>query len=161
MRNVEQNARICLLMGTWLKILDVAHVTLCGGDRFIICADDYLSASFASRCALGQIAKQFIFVSITPQESIPVRRNRRSCNHVLPLCVIRSLVDCFRMSVRYLSQTRSTLLTVSSREVIYGRNICWHRPTPQMFDKPGPDHMHNCSPVQDLGMYPRMNTFWL
>ena len=75
--------------------------------------------------AIGQIAKQFIFVSIAPQESIPVRRNRRSCNHVFPLCVLRSLVDCFRMSVRYLSQTRSTLLTVSSREVIYGRNICW------------------------------------
>ena len=75
----------------------------------------------------------FIFVSITPQESTPVRRNRRSCNHVLPLCVLRSLVDFFRMSVRYLSQTRTTLLTVS---VIYGRNICWHRPTPQMFDKP-------------------------
>ena len=142
MRNVEQNARICLLMGTWLEILDVAHVILCGDDRFIMCTDDHLSACFASLCAIGQIAKQLIFVSITPQESIPVRRNRRSCNHVLPLCVIRSLVDCFRMYVRYLSQTRSTLLIVSSREVIYGRNICWHLPTPQMFDKPGPDHKY-------------------
>ena len=118
-------AYICLLMGTWLEILDVARVILCGDDRFILCADDHLSASFARLYAIGQIAKQFIFVSIAPQESIPVRRNRRSCNHVLPLCVLRSLVDCFRMSVRYLSQTRSTLLTVSSREVIYGRNICW------------------------------------
>ena len=136
MRDVEQNARICLLMGTWLDILDVAHVILCGDDRFILCADDHLSASFASLYTIGQMAKQFIFVSITPQENIPVRRNRRSCNHALPLCVLRSLVDCFRMSVRYLSQTRSTLLTVSSREVIYGRNTCWHRPTPQMFDKP-------------------------
>ena len=136
MRNVEQNARICLLMGTWLEILDVAHVILCGDDRLILCADDHLSASFASLYTIGQMAKQLIFVSITPQESIPVRRNRRSCNHVLPLCVLRSLVDCFRMSVRFRSQTRSTLLTVSSRELIYGRNICWHRPTPQMFDKP-------------------------
>ena len=137
MRNVEQNVRIGLLMGRWLEILDVAHVIVCGDDRFILCADDHLSASFASLYAIGQTAKQLIFVSITPQEgSIPVRRNRRSCNHVLPLCVLRSLVDCFRMSVRYLSQTRSTLLRVSSREVMYGRNICWRRPTPQMFDKP-------------------------
>ena len=43
MRNVEQNARICLLMGTWLEIRDVAHVILCGDDRFILCADDHLS----------------------------------------------------------------------------------------------------------------------
>ena len=94
MRNVEQNARICLLMGTWLDILDVAHVILCGDDRFILCADDHLSASVASLYAIGQMAKQFIFVSISPQESIPGRRNRRSCNHVLPLCLLRSLVDC-------------------------------------------------------------------
>ncbi len=25
-----------------------------------------------------------------------------------------------------------------------------------MFDKPGPDHVHNCSPVQYLGIYPRL-----
>ena len=122
MRNVEQNARICPLMGTWLEILDVARVIRCGDDRFILCADDHLSASFARLFAIGQIAKQFIFVIIAPQESIPVQRNRRSCNLVLPLCVLRSLVDCFRISVRYLSQTRSTLLTASSREVICGRN---------------------------------------
>ena len=48
MRNVEQNTRICLLMGTWLEILDVAHVIMCGDDRFILCADDHHSASFAS-----------------------------------------------------------------------------------------------------------------
>ena len=125
MRNVEQNARICLLMGTWLEILDVARVILCGDDRFIICADGHLSASLARMYAIGQISKQLIFVSIAPQESIPVRRNRRSCNHVLTLCVLRSLAYCFRMSVRYLSQAGSTLLTVSSQEVIYGRNICW------------------------------------
>ena len=47
MRNVEQNARICLLVGTWLEILDITHVILCGDDRFILCADDHLSASFA------------------------------------------------------------------------------------------------------------------
>ena len=95
-RNVEQNARICLLMETWLEILDVAHVILCGDDRLIICADDYLSASFASMYAIGQIAKQFIFVSITPQESIPVRRNRRSCNHALslPSAPVRSTIPC-------------------------------------------------------------------
>ena len=93
MRNVEQNARICLLMGTWMEILDVIHVILYGDDRFILCADGHLSASFASLYALGQIAKQLIFVSITPQESLPVRRN---------------------LFVRYLSQTISTLLTVSS-----------------------------------------------
>ncbi len=57
MRNVEQNARICLLMGTWLEILDVAHVILCGDDRFIVCADDHLPASFARLYAIGQIAK--------------------------------------------------------------------------------------------------------
>ena len=118
MRNVEQNARICLLMGTWLDILDVAHVILCGDDHVILCADDHLPASFASLYAIGQMAKQF--------------------------------------------RTKSILLIISSREVIYGRNICWHRPTPQMFDKPrGPGHMHNCIPVQDLDIYPRMNTFWL
>ena len=31
-----------------------------------------------------------------------------------------------------------------------------NRPSPQMFDKPGPDHVHNCSPVQYLGIYPRL-----
>ena len=62
MRNVEQNAHICLLMGTWLEILDITHVILCGDDRFILCADDHLSASFACMYAFGQIAKQLIFV---------------------------------------------------------------------------------------------------
>ena len=36
LRNVEQNARICLLMGTWLEIFDIIHVILCGDDRFIV-----------------------------------------------------------------------------------------------------------------------------
>ena len=81
MRNVEQNARICLLVGAWLDILDSAHVIMCGDDRFILCADDHLCASFASMYAIGQMAKQVIFFTITPQESLPVRRNRRSCNH--------------------------------------------------------------------------------
>ena len=70
---------------TWLEILDVTRVILYGDDRFILCAGDHLSASFESLYAIGQIAKQFIFVSITPQESMSVHRNRRSCNHVLPL----------------------------------------------------------------------------
>ena len=72
MRNVEQNARICLLMGTWLETLDISHVIRCGDDHFIRCAVDHLSASFASLYALEQIAKQFIFDSITPQECLPV-----------------------------------------------------------------------------------------
>ena len=88
MHNVEQNAHICLF--------DVAHVILCGDDRFILCADDHLSASFASLYAIGQIAKQLIFVSITPQESIPVCRNRCSCNHALslPSATVRSTIPC-------------------------------------------------------------------
>ena len=116
MRNVEQNARICLLMETWLEILDITHVILCGDDRFIICSDDHLSASFACMYAIGQIAKQFIFVSITSQERLPVRRNRRSFKHALSLrsATVCSTIDCFRLFVRYLSQTISTLLTVSS-----------------------------------------------
>ena len=85
MRNVEQNARICLLVGTWLEIFDITHVILCGDDRFIICADDDLSSSFACMYAIGQIAKLFIFVSITSQESLPVRRNRGSFKHALSL----------------------------------------------------------------------------
>ena len=92
---MEQNARICLLMETWLEILDVAHVILCGDDRLIIWADDHLSASFASMYAIGQIAKQFIVLSITPQESIlAVRRNRGSCNHALslPSATVRSTI---------------------------------------------------------------------
>ena len=116
MRNVEQNARIRLLVGTWLEILDIPHVILYGDDRFVICSDDHLSASFACMYAIGQIAKQFIFVSITSQESLPFRRNRRSFKHALPLrsATVRSTTDCFRRFVRYLSQTMSTLLTVSS-----------------------------------------------
>ena len=96
MRNVEQNARICLLMGTWLEILDIIDVILCGDDRFILCADCHLSASFASLCALEHIAKQFIFVSITPQESLLVRRNRHSCNHALSLhsATVPSMIAC-------------------------------------------------------------------
>ena len=116
MRNVEQNARIRLLVGTWLEILDIPHVILCGDDRFIICADDHLSANFACMYAIGQRANQFIFVSITSQESLPVRRNRRSFKHALSLrsATVRSTIDCFRRFVRYLSQTIYTLLTVSS-----------------------------------------------
>ena len=116
MRNVEQNARICLLVGPWLEILDIPHVILCGDDRFILCADDHLSASFACMYAIGQIANQFIFVSITSQESLPVRRNKRSFKHALSLrsATVRSMIDCFRLFVRYLSQTISALLTVSS-----------------------------------------------
>ena len=115
-RNVEQNARICLRMGTWLEILNIPRVILCGDDRFILCADDHLSASFAGMYAIGQIANQFIFVSITSQESLPVRRNRRYFKHVLSVrsATVRSTIDCFRLFVRYLSQTISTLLTVSS-----------------------------------------------
>ena len=63
MRNVEQNARISLRMRTWLGILDIIHVILSGDDRFILCGGDRISASFASLYALGQIAKQVIFVS--------------------------------------------------------------------------------------------------
>ena len=116
MRNVEQNARICLLMGTWLEILDIPHVILCGDERFILCTDDHLSASFACMYAIGQIAIQFIFVSITSQESLPVRQNRRSFKHALSLrsATVHSTIDCFRLFVRYLSQTIFTLLTVSS-----------------------------------------------
>ena len=106
----------CLLMGTWLAILDITHVILCGDDRFILCADDHLSASFACMYAIGQIAKQLIFVSITSQESLPVRRNRRSFKRALSRrsATVRSMIYCFRLFVRYLSQTISTLLTVSS-----------------------------------------------
>ena len=90
MRNVEQNARVCLLMGTF-ELLGIIRVILCGDDHFILCADDHLSASFASLYALGQIAKQFIFVIITPRESLPVRRNRHSaitrCLCIVPLCL--------------------------------------------------------------------------
>ena len=104
MLNVEQNARICLLVGTWLEILDIPHVILCGDDRFNICTDDHLSASFACMYAIGQIAKQLIFVSITSQESLPVRRNRRSFKHTLSLrsATVRSTIDCLRLCVRYL-----------------------------------------------------------
>ena len=62
MHNVDQNAHICLRMGTLLEILDIIHVILCGDDRFILCADDHLSVSFANLYALGQIAKPLIFV---------------------------------------------------------------------------------------------------
>ena len=116
LHNVEQNARICLLVGTWLDIFDITHVILCGDDRFILCAADHLSASFACMYAIGQIAKQLIFVSINSQECLPVRRNRRSFKHALSLrsATVRSMIDCFRLFVRYLSQTISTLLAVSS-----------------------------------------------
>ena len=70
MRNVEQNARICLLARTWLEILDITHVILCGDDRFILCADDHLSANFACMYAIGQIAKQLIFVSISSSSTM-------------------------------------------------------------------------------------------
>ena len=105
MRNVEQNARICLLMGTWLDIFDITHVILCGDDRFIMCAGVHLSASFACMYAIGQIAKQFFFVSSTSQKSLPVRRNRCSFKHALSVrsATARSMIDCFRLFVRYLS----------------------------------------------------------
>ena len=69
---------------------------MCGDDRFILCADGHLSASFASLYAIGQIVKQLIFVIITPQESFPVRRNGRSRNHALYLrsATVRSTIPC-------------------------------------------------------------------
>ena len=128
MSNVEQNACICLIMGIWLEIgylIDIIHVILCGDDRFILCADDHLSASFARLYALGEITAQFIFVSITPQFAGIGTPAITRCLCIMPLCLLCSIVDCFRLLVRYLSQTISTLLTVSGWEVIYGRNICW------------------------------------
>ena len=109
MRNVEQNVRICLLMGTWLDILDITR-------HSVWRRSFHLSGSFVCMYAIGQIAKQFIFVSITSQESLPVRRNRCSYKHALSLrsATVRSMIDYFRLFVRYLSQTISTLLTVSS-----------------------------------------------
>ena len=153
MRNVEQNARIRLLVGTWLEILNIPHVILCGDDRFIICADDHLSANFACMYAIGQIANQFIFVSITSQESLPVRRNRRSFKHALSprSATVRYTIDCFRRFVRYLSQTICTLLTVSSWEVVYGIIISWEYssnvdklrawPCAQLQPRPRPCHL--------------------
>ena len=47
------------------------------------------------------------------------------CLCLVPLCVLRSIADCFSLYIRYMSQTMSTMLTVSSWEVIYGRTICW------------------------------------
>ena len=101
---------------SWLEILDIPHVILCGDDRFILCADDHLSASFACMLAIGQIGKQLIFVSITSHESLPVRRNRLSFKHALSprSATVCSTINCFRLFVRYLFQTISTLLTVSS-----------------------------------------------
>ena len=63
-----------------------------------------------------EIGKQLIFVSITSQESLPVRRNRLSFKHALSLrsATVCSTINCFRLFVRYLFQTISTLLTVSS-----------------------------------------------
>ena len=83
--HVEQNARRPLSTSSWehglrIEILDVAHIILCKDDRFVLCADDHFSASLASLVAIGQIAKQFVVFSITSQESLPVRRNRRSWN---------------------------------------------------------------------------------
>ena len=68
----------------------------------IICADDHLSDSFACMYAIGQIARQFIFVSITSQENLPVRRNRRSFKHALSLrsATVRYMIYCFRLFVR-------------------------------------------------------------
>ena len=88
MRIVEQNARICLLMGTWLDILDVAHVILCGDDRFdILCGDDHLSASFASLYAIGQMAKQFIFVS-TSRCVYSLTRVNLDCDYLHTLYIL-------------------------------------------------------------------------
>ena len=100
-RNVEQNARICLIVGTWLDILDVTHVILCGDDRLIRCVGDYLSANFVSLFAVGQIETYFTFVSITPQGSLPHFAGLGApaitrCICVVPQCVLRSIVDWFR-----------------------------------------------------------------
>ena len=86
----------------WLEIFDITRVILCGDDRFIICADDHLSDSFACMYAIGQIARQFIFVSITSQENLPVRRNSRSFKHALSLrsATVCYTIYCFRLFVR-------------------------------------------------------------
>ena len=96
MRNVGQNALVCLLVGTWSDILDITHGILIGDYRFIICADDITFLPVSQACTHSDIilVKQFIFVSITPQESLPFRRNRRSSNHALSLrsAMVRSTI---------------------------------------------------------------------
>ena len=158
MRNVEQNARICLLMGTWLEIgylLDIIHVNdviLCGDDRFILCADDHLSASFARLYALGQITAQFIFVSITPQFAGIGTPVIMRCLWIVPLCRLWPIVDCFRLLVRYMSQT--TIYSAYSfklRGDIRKKHLLGI--LLKCSPSPGPDHMHNCSPVRYLGIY--------
>ena len=61
----------------------------------------FLPCSFASMFTIEQIANPFISVSIIPQESLPVRRNRCSRTQALSLrsATVRSttLVDCFRL----------------------------------------------------------------
>ena len=89
-----------------------------------LCVDTIVSSfvlmitflSFTCMFAIGQIAKQLIFVRITYHESLPVCRNMRSFKHALSLhsATVRSTIDCLRLFVRYLSQTISTLLTGSS-----------------------------------------------
>ena len=163
MHNAQRGAEslICLLMGTWLEILDITHIILCWDDRVILCADDHLSASFACMYAIGQIAKQLIFLSITSQESLPVRRNRRSFKHALSRrsATVRSMIYCFRLFVRYLSQTISTMLTVSSWEVIYGRIISWEYSS--NVDRLRAWLYAQLQPRPRPWIYPKMNTCWL
>ena len=130
-RNVEQNARICLLMGTWLDILDVALAIMCGDDRFILCADAHFSDSFVSLYAIGEIAKMLIFVIIAPQGSLPVRRNRHFCNHALSprSAIVRSKT---RHCVRYLSQpfavapAAAALLACAVYMFVACSGLFWH-----------------------------------
>ena len=94
MRNVEQNALICLLMGTWLDIIDILY----GDDRFIIRADDHRSASFASLYAISSSLLALLIRKGTQSAGIGAPAITR-CLSVVRLCVLRSLVDCFRLSV--------------------------------------------------------------
>ena len=155
--NAQRGAE-CAYMGTWLEILDITHVILCGDDRFILCAGDHLSASFAYMYAIGQIAKQLSFVNITSQESLPVRRYGRYFKQALSLrsATVRSMIDCFRLLVP------DNIYSANSFKL---RGDIWKNHFRGILLKcrqaPGLTIMHNCSPVQDLGIYPKMNTCWL
>ena len=101
--NAQRGAECAYLPphGNMVEILDITHVILCGDDRFILCAGGHLYASFAYIYAIGQKAKQFSFVNITSQESLPVRRYRRYFKQALslPSATVRSMIDCFRLLV--------------------------------------------------------------
>ena len=127
-KNVLRYAVIITLCGNYYVMWRQTRVILVWGNvRLIFCSDDYLSASFASLHAFGQLIERFLFIVVIPHEtrSSPKQSLLESHPARATIMLLSSILDCCMLSVWYMFRMMSTLTTVSNGEVTNGVTICW------------------------------------